>query len=341
MNKKERLLRILNGEATDRPPVICPGGMMNPCVTELIKKHNIEFVKANSDGKTMAALSKLVVDEKLFENYAVPFCMSIEAEAMGAVCDMGSDICEPHIKKYIVKNLDINSFKKIDYTQGRPKAVLEAISILKNDEIPVIGNVPGPFSVGTSVVEPLTVYVALKKQKETAHEFFNFIAEETGRFALEQVRAGADLITISDPSGTGEILGPKFFDEYMVTYMNKMIDIIRKDKPVPIIVHICGQMKKVFELLNIIKADAFSFDAIVSLQQAKEKINRPVMGNISTYALENLTPDKIKQMAVTRVKQRIDIIAPACGLAMNSKLENIKNILIGVEDAASNSEDSR
>ena len=89
MNKKERLLAILNGNKTDRPPVICPGGMMNPCVTELIKKYNIDFKKANSDGKTMAALSKLVVEENLFENYAVPFCMSIEAEAMGAECDIG------------------------------------------------------------------------------------------------------------------------------------------------------------------------------------------------------------------------------------------------------------
>lgn len=333
MNKKTRLLSILNGTKSDRPPVICPGGMMNPCVTELIQKHHIEFTKANADGKTMAALSKLVVDEKLFENYAVPFCMSIEAEAMGAFCDMGSDVCEPHIKKYASQTIDLRKLKKINYSVGRPQAVLEAISILKNDEIPVIGNVPGPFSVGTSVVEPLTVYVALKKQKETAHAFLDFITEETGKFALEQVRAGADLITISDPSGTGEILGPKYFDEYMVTYMNKMISIIRTDKPVPVIVHICGQMKKVFEPLNKINADAFSFDAIVSLKEAKEKINRPVMGNISTYALEHSRPEIIRQMAINRVKKNIDIIAPACGLAMNSKLENIKNILIGVENA--------
>lgn len=338
MNKKERLLNILNGTSSDRPPVICPGGMMNPCVTELIKKHNLQFTKANSDGATMAALSKLVVDEKLFENYAVPFCMSVEAEALGAECDLGSDICEPHIKSYVADSIDLKNFKKINYNIGRPKAVLEAISILKNDYVPVIGNVPGPFSVATSVIDPLKVYLALKKEKEVAHSFLNFITEETGRFALEQVRAGADIITISDPSGTGEILGPKYFDEYMVTYMNKMIEIIQTDKPVPIIVHICGRMKKVFELLNKINANAFSFDAIVSLTEAKAKINRPVMGNISTYAIENLKPEAIKKMAFTRVRQGIDIIAPACGLAMNSKLENIKNILMGVEDASSNIE---
>lgn len=341
MNKKERLLNILNGASSDRPPVICPGGMMNPCVTELIKKHNLQFTKANSDGKTMAALSKLVVDEKLFENYAVPFCMSVEAEALGAGCDMGSDICEPHIRSYVAENLNLKNFKKIDYNQGRPKAVLEAISILKNDSIPVIGNVPGPFSVGTSVVDPLKVYLALKKDKETAHTFLNFITEETGRFALEQARAGADVITISDPSGTGEILGPKYFDEYMVKYMNKMISIIQTDKPVPVIVHICGRMKKVFELLNKINANAFSFDAIVSLTEARAKINRPVMGNISTYALEKSKPEAIKKMACNRVRQNIDIIAPACGLAMSSKLENIKNILMGVEYASSNIENKK
>ena len=69
--------------------------------------------------------------------------------------------------------------------------------------------------------------------------------------------------------------------------------------------------------------------------KAKEKIQKPVMGNISTYALEHSRPEVIKQMAVNRVKKNIDIIAPACGLGMNSKLENIKNILIGVENAES------
>nr|WP_255811341.1 uroporphyrinogen decarboxylase family protein [Treponema denticola] len=144
------------------------------------------------------------------------------------------------------------------------------------------------------------MYTALKKDKETAHAFFDFISEEVGHFALEQTRRGADLITISDPSGTGEILGPKYFEEYMVTYMNKMISIIRTDKNIPIIVHICGQMKKVFTPLAKINADAFSFDAIVSLKEAKEKIQKTGNGEhkhlcIGAFTSRSYKTDGCKQ----------------------------------------------
>lgn len=39
---------------------------------------------------------------------------------------------------------------------------------------------------------------------------------------------GADLIAIADPSGTGEILGPKRFEEFTVYYINKIVDSLAK-----------------------------------------------------------------------------------------------------------------
>ncbi len=35
--EKSRLLNILNGQSVDRPSVICPGGMMNAAVTEVVE----------------------------------------------------------------------------------------------------------------------------------------------------------------------------------------------------------------------------------------------------------------------------------------------------------------
>ena len=38
MNEKERLKKALHHEKTDRPPCICPGGMMNMITTDLMDK---------------------------------------------------------------------------------------------------------------------------------------------------------------------------------------------------------------------------------------------------------------------------------------------------------------
>lgn len=337
MNSKERLLKVLSGTHADRPPLICPGGMMNMVVTELMEKYDIHWPEAHYDGKMMADLCRAVVKEGLFENYGVPFCMSVEAEGMGAEADMGSDNYEPHIKSYPMSNMeDIASIHRMDLNSGRAKAVLDAIRELKNGEVPVVGNVPGPVSIATSLVDPTRFYVALKKNSEASHRLLRFVTEEAGRFALEQVRAGADIITIADPSGTGEILGPKYFDEYMVKYLNEMIKTIRTDSDVPVIVHICGQMNKVFEELNKVEASAFSFDAMVSIESAKKFFNKPIMGNISTYAIEQASPEHVRMMTKSKVDRGTDIIAPACGLGLASPLNNIKQIMEGIRDAENN-----
>lgn len=182
-------------------------------------------------------------------------------------------------------------------------------------------------------MDPSRFYVALKRSPEAAHRLLTFVTEQAGRFALEQVRAGADIITIADPSGTGEILGPAYFKEYMVKYLNMMIGMIRTDRNVPVIVHICGQMNMVFDELKEVNASAFSFDAVVSLKAAKEHIGKPMMGNISTYAIELSSPSRVRSMAKTSALLGSDIIAPACGLGLASPLENIRGIMEGIEDA--------
>lgn len=57
------------------------------------------------------------------------------------------------------------------------------------------------------------------------------------------------MIVISDPSGTGKIVGPKLFDEFVVKYLNILLDEIKKDN-VPTIVHICGQMRSVYDQIK-------------------------------------------------------------------------------------------
>ena len=69
-----------------------------------------------------------------------------------------------------------------------------------------------------------------------------FITDQLIAFGQAQIEAGADVIAISDPSGTGEILGPKYFEEFAVTYINQSAGFDFKKTKLGTIVHICGQM---------------------------------------------------------------------------------------------------
>ena len=110
-----------------------------------------------------------------------------------------------------------------------------------------------------------------------------------------------------------------------------MIDGLRTEG-VGIIVHICGQMSPVYEQVQHIKSDVLSFDSVVNLREARKYLpNRVLMGNVSTYALEFGTPDKVRELTRACMKNGSDILSPACGLGMKSPLENVKAILAEVE----------
>lgn len=329
LTPKERLHQILKGQKTDRPACICPGGMMNMVTSELMEKVNVLMPEAHSDARMMADLAKAVYEEQCFENYGVPFCMTVEAEEMGAKVDMGSLVYEPHVTKYVIEKLeDYKVLTPIDVSKGRSKVVVDAIAILANEtkDVPIVGNITGPVSTATSVIEPTEFYKALRKKNALAHEYMEFITEQLIVFGKAMVEAGADVIAISDPSGTGEILGPKYFKEFAVTYLNKLIDGIRKDH-VGVIVHICGHMNSVYKEVNEVNSDALSFDSVVSMKEAREHLpDRILMGNVSTYTLEFGEPEKVAALTKNCVKNGSDIISPACGLGMKSPLVNIQEM---------------
>ena len=60
--------------------------------------------------------------------------------------------------------------------------------------------------------------------------------------------------------------------------------------------------------------------------------NRVIMGNVSTYAIEDADRDKVIDLTKNAVKQGFDIISPACGLGMSSPLCNIAAMIDALEE---------
>ena len=212
----ERLIKILSGMKADRPACICPGGMMNMVTKALQDVCGVYLPEAHTDARMMADLAKAIYDNDCFENYGVPFCMTVEAEALGATCTMGTQYFEPHVTGYAIDTVeDYGKLTPMDLNAGRAKVTLDAIRILRAEtkDVPIIGNIVGPVSVASSVCEPTRYYKQMRQKRELTHEYMQFVTNDLIRFAEAMIDAGADVIALSDPSGTGEILGPKFFDE--------------------------------------------------------------------------------------------------------------------------------
>lgn len=328
---KERLFSVLKGEKVDRPPCICPGGMMNMITEEVMDITGVKWPEAHSDAGMMAGLSEDVYENGGFENFGVPFCMTVEAEAMGATVYMGTKINEPRVTHYPIAHAsEWNKLNNIDVSVGRAKVILEAIKILKtkNPQVPIVANLTGPVSLASSLMEPMVYYKELCKSPAEAHKFMKFVTENLIIFGKAQLEAGADILTISDPSGTGEILGPKMFREFVLPYLNTIIDALKEQCAGGTIIHICGRLKSIYSELKELHSNAISFDAITNVTQMVEFVdNKVIMGNVSTFALENNSQENIKSIAENCIHSGCDILSPACGIGTKTSMDNIRSMV--------------
>jgi len=325
---KARLLDAIDGKPVDRVPVICPGGMMNMAVVDVMKATSCFWPQAHMYPKQMARLSMGVHLLGSIENAGVPFCMTVEAEAMGAKVFMGTRETEPRVVEYPLITIDEwRKLPKLNENHHRVAAVLEAIEILKKShpEVPVIGNLTGPISLATSLIEPMDFYRVIRKNPGEALEFLDFVAENIIEFGVAMAKAGADAINLADPSGTGEILGPKVFGESAVPVINKITESIENAAGVPVMVHICGRLLPVLDQLKSFKSRVLSIDAITNLRKVKQALpEKVIMGNVSTFLLEKGTPERVRKAALVSISQGSGILSPACGIGANTPIENIK-----------------
>jgi [methyl-Co(III) methanol-specific corrinoid protein]:coenzyme M methyltransferase len=263
-----------------------------------------------------------------FENYGLPFCMTVEPEVLGSEIDFGSLSCEPKIAREVFPGVADVEYRDIGsmLNDGRIGVLSEAVTRLSRSgtEIPVIGTVSGPVSTAASVVDPMPFLKALRKDPENVHRVMDYVTDFLIAYAQRLIESGADVIGIADPTATGEILGPKMFAEFAVPYLNRIIDAVHaQDRK--LILHICGNIGTVQKALPTLRADAISTDAMVSLRQLKaDEPGLTTMGNLSTYMLEFGEASNVADRTEILIRDGVDIIAPACGLSTSSPLANLQ-----------------
>ncbi len=335
LTPKDRLIKTLKGESADRPPCICPGGMMNMVTTDVMRQVGSLWPEAHQNPQAIAKLALGVHNLTGIENLGVPFCMTVEAEAMGAKISLGSMETEPRVVGYPLSMLqDWSSLPEIKPGTGRISMVAEAVNILaaNNPELPVIVNLTGPISLATSLIEPMIFFKAMGKQPEMVHEFLSFITDNLIIFGRSLLQAGAQIITVADPSGTGEILGPRRFAEFALPYINRILNSLQGDYEASM-VHICGRLHSIFTEINQLETGAISIDSATSVTKLKAALDdKIIVGNVSTYLLQNGQPERVKASALSCLSKGAAVLSPACGISPSTPLVNLQAMVRAVHE---------
>lgn len=160
---------------------------------------------------TMAEIAREIRKKEGAAFCVLPFCHTLEAEAMGGNVDLGNGTAGPRAKGYICETPEqLLALPSIDFEKGRIQETLKACGYLREKGETVALMVSGPFTILNVLMDPRHVFRAMKKQPEKMQQVFDRSAKELLRFIERAVAYHVDIISYGDPCGGLNILGPKY-----------------------------------------------------------------------------------------------------------------------------------
>jgi Uroporphyrinogen-III decarboxylase len=181
---------------------------------DVTKELGLTFPDAYMHGDTMVVLSKALRGHNGAAFCELPFCHTVEAEAMGGIINYGNEKAGPRAKEYICTSVEeLLELPEIDFTTGRIQEVLKACEILRGQNEQTVLQVSGPFTILNVLIDAKHVFKAMRKKPELMKGVFWKLGKEVLRFMEEAKKRGVGLLSYADSPGGVNILGPKMAEQ--------------------------------------------------------------------------------------------------------------------------------
>ncbi|KKH46725.1 methylcobamide:CoM methyltransferase MtaA [Methanosarcina sp. 1.H.A.2.2] len=323
---KERFERALKGESPDMVPVC---SVTQTGTVELMDMTGAYWPQANYDSHKMAALALAGHEIAGFENVRCPFCTTVLAESLGCTVAEGSVDIQPYVtdfpckKKNDVKNISV-PYPLLE--SRRTSVVLDAVEIIKNnvgEDVPVVAGLVGPAGLASMLAGMKNYLMWFVTNPEVVEELMGTLTEACIEYANGLLERGADAVVLIDSEAGPDIIAPQMFETSVFPLHRKFCREVQGLK----ILHMCGDATAVLDPLADAGFEGISIEEKVDVSFAKRIVgNRAcLIGNVSpSDTLLTKGPEEVIIEARACLEDGIDILAPGCGLAPHTPLENIK-----------------
>ncbi|MEN6414156.1 MAG: uroporphyrinogen decarboxylase family protein [Veillonellales bacterium] len=219
------------------------GGINSEEIPEsIIHSTGISFYKAHTDRRAMAAVA---VQKKELDKDSicrVPFCVTVEAEALGAKVVVGNDSTGPRFTGgYTFTSIEqLAEIPEMDLTKGRIHEVLQSIRLLRDEGHIVALNAEGPLTILGMLLDSMVLYRGISKQKQMVKQVLQLVEDRIVKYIEAGIEHGAQIISYADPSGVSEIVGPKLYRELSGKSTCNILKRL-EEKLDGAIIHLCGK----------------------------------------------------------------------------------------------------
>lgn len=331
MHKETKKWReeILNSDIRRAFPIMTYAGLA-------LTKHSVLDVV--QDGRKQAQCMTALADHYPSAGFVTIMDLSVESEAFGAQIKFAEHETPTVIGQLIPDQSAAEALKIPDIGAGRTSVYLEAARLATSaiSNRPVFGCHIGPFSMSGRLCDMNSIFMKLLNDPGTVH----VVLEKCTRFLTDYARAykaaGVQGIVIAEPAAG--LISPAHCDEFSSRYVKQIVDAVQ-DESFMVVLHNCGNTKKLIPSMLSTNAQGFHFGNAVNMLDILPQIPETILafGNIDpATTFRQGTADEVKTKTRALLESTKDyrnfVLSSGCDIPPGTPLENIDAFFTALEE---------
>jgi uroporphyrinogen decarboxylase len=330
VNSLQRIAATVRFQETDRVPVIA---QVFGHAARIAGVPLDDYVR---DGETLALCQLKALHQYRYDAVFSVMDVNVETEAAGSVLRYPENhysVIERYVlSPEICQRAEWDGLAVPDpQRDGRMPEMLKALTTLRHelkDEVAVIGCILGPFTLATQLLglEP-TLYLAIDDPSRLAL-LMDYATEVVIQFGLAQLRAGAHLPIVFDPSASPAVIPPSFFREFELPRLQRVFQALSEAGAIANWLHIAGPGASILPYYEKAGVHIANFDYMVGAEEAKNRLPGTCLnGNIKSLLFVEGSPAEVEAEAVNLLRDFRDrrgfILSSGCEIPPEAKPENV------------------
>jgi len=320
---RDRILEAIQRRRTDVPAV---GNAVSIATVELMEATGCVFPDAHLDPELMAGLAAAGHEILGYDTIAPVFSVQHEADALGCEVDWGRVDLMPEVTVHPCKSATDIRLPADILAHPAIVVVLKALGLLREQypEVAIVGKVFGPWTMAYHLFGVEAFLMMTLDDPDEVHRILRALMPLPELFAREQLKAGADVITLADHA-TGDLVAPQMYRDFLWPLHKELARAI----PGPVILHICGDTLDRIPWISRSGLACFHFESKVPAKNARWAAGDRIalMGNINNpETLLRGTRRDVAAEVEDCLAAGIEIIGPECAVPLTTPTENLQQI---------------
>ena len=342
MTGKERALRAIRGEKTDRPSVL-PSIDVAYAPACIGKKVGQCFLNPGLHAQAlMGALDRYPEIDGLYINLCLDD--SILTRRANGLYDDGRGL-HWYVPENDVGSVKIHEIEELEDPRLEEESTLRqgilktfaAIEPAYKETYLIMPGITGPYSQLVFMMGLETVLMMMYDDPDGLKEAIEKRVKHAISWLDELIALGAEAVWIGEGAASSSVISPACYAEFVAPYAKAVVDAAR-ERGIPCFMHVCGNIVPSIREIAATGCTAIDIDYMVPMALVRQHCGADacLKGNLNPMDLLNKTAAEVYDLcrAIYRETEGPMILGTGCLVAPNTPGENIEAMVLASKTMA-------